>query len=82
MTCLAPELKGKAGPEGCIVASGIEVPARATGSPDGTLHSLLHLGIECFLNMGLHLDGSQAASVHHTQAVQDVVDLGLDHEDH
>ena len=78
----APELKGKAGPESRVAAIGIEVPTGAAGGPDGVPHALLQFSIECFLNLGAHLDGTQVASIHHAQAVQDIGDLRLDHVDH
>lgn len=82
VACSAPEFEGKARPEGRVVASGIEVPTGTAGGPDGALHALLHLRIECFLNSGLHLDGSQVPPIHDAQAVQDICDLRLNHIDH
>lgn len=78
----APELEGKPGPESCVVAAGIEVPAGAPGGPDGAPHPLLHLRLECLLNLGSHLDGPQVPPVHRAQAVQDVCNLRFDHVDH
>ena len=78
----APELEGKPGPESRIVTSGIEVPTGTPRSPDGTLHPLLHLRLECLLSLGSHLDGPQVPPVYRAQAVQDVCDLSFDHVDH
>ena len=82
VACSAPELKGKPGPESRVVAAGIEVPTGAPRHPDGALHPLLHLCIECLLNLGPYLDSPHVSPLHRAQAVQDVVDLRLDHEDH
>src|SRR5215471_15004394 len=57
----APELEGETGPEGGVLAAGIEVPAGAAGGPDGSLHTLLHFAIEDFLNFRSHFDGLQLA---------------------
>src|SRR5579871_5113129 len=76
VACPAAKLKGEAGPERCILSSGIKVPARTTtGLPDGFLHPLLHFVVECLLSFRLHFDGLQLASPRHSQAVQDIVDL-------
>ena len=71
----APERKGEAGPESSIASSGIEVPACAAGSPDGTLHSSLYLCVERFLNLRLHFYRLHIAAIHRAQAVQDVLNL-------
>ena len=81
VACSAPELKGKPGPESRVVAAGVEVPTGAPRRPDGALHPLLHLRIECLLNLGPYLDSLHVSPLHRAQAVQDVVDLRLDHED-
>src|SRR6266699_349704 len=47
--CPAPVLKGEPGPERCVVAVGIEIPAFAPRCPDSALHPLLHLRIKFFL---------------------------------
>ena len=64
------------------MAIGIEIPTFAPRGPDGALHPLLHFCIECFLNLGSHLYDPQVSPIHRAQAVQDVVELRLDHEDH
>ena len=68
----APELEGKPGPESRIVTFGIEVPTGTPRSPDGALHPLLHLRLECLLSLGSHLHSPQVPPVHRAQAVQDV----------
>ena len=82
MACPAPVLKGKPRPERCVVAIGIEIPTLASRGPDSALHPLLHLFIESFLDLWSYLDYPQVSSIHRVQAVQYVVQLGLDHEDH
>src|SRR2546422_1361732 len=62
--CPAPVLKGKPGPERCIVAIGIEIPTFAPRCPDSALHPLLHLGIKCFLYLGQHVYSPQSATIH------------------
>src|SRR6266704_6405584 len=78
----APELKGKPRPESRVAPVGIKVPTDAPGGPDSVLHPLLHLRIECLLNLGPHLGGPHVPPLHCAQAVQDIRDLRLDHEDH
>ena len=82
MACPMPILKGKSRPESCVAAIGIEVPTLASRSPDCALHSLLHFCVECFLYFWSYLDCPQISPIHGAQAVQDVVELGLDHIDH
>ena len=82
VACPAPVLEGKPRPEGCVVAIGIEIPTLTPRGPDGALHPLLHFSIECFLNLWSYLDYPQVSPIHRAQAVQYVVQLGLDHEDH
>ena len=82
VACSAAELKGKSGPESRVVAAGIEVPTGAPRRPDGALHPLLHLGIECLLNLWPYLDSPHVSPLHRAQAVQDVGDLRLGHIDH
>ena len=78
----APELKSKPWPDCRVVTVGIEVPAGTPRYPDGTRHPPLYLCIECLLNLWSHLDGLQFPPLHCAQAVQDVVELRLDHIDH
>src|SRR5205823_6007025 len=82
VACLTPELKRKPGPERRVASSGIQIPARTPRDPDRPAHFPLYLCIIRLLTLGPHLNGLQMASAHKTQAVQDVGDLSLDHEDH
>ena len=79
---LAAKLEGVARPERGVATIGIEIPTFAPRGPDGALHPLLHFCIECFLNLGSHLYDPQVSPIHRAHAVQDVVELRLDHEDH
>src|SRR5260370_15185353 len=60
VACPAPELEGESWPERRGAPACIEVPAGASGGPDGALHPLLQLCVECLLGRGAWLDGPQA----------------------
>ena len=80
---LLPEAEREVGPDRRVAAVGVEVPARApAGVPHRPVQTRLQVGVVGVVGVASHLDLGGAASLHRLQRVQQVVDLGLDHEHH